>query len=270
MTQISDMVKPSVDLVDLGSCCCRWSSRLARSRCRCTGRRRSCSFRVPAASSSSWRAARARCAGTGSRPASACTSRRSGQDFLRSHAANRPGAVNACDSPVVGASTIPQDPQADAHTAATVPIHRHDMATVPARTGLDSAGRGLFHVACAITLRRIYVFFALKIGDRFPHLLGTTSHTSRFRRDVRGRTACRTIHADRPPRTELTDRILIFGERHLRTVLPGTAPITTGGQIEGLRLQPPRPDQPAPDLDRRRIRRRPVLGGLINEYERAD
>jgi hypothetical protein len=26
---------------------------------------------------------------------------------------------------------------------------------------------------------------------------------------------------------------------------------------------------PAPDLDYRRIRRRPVLGGLINEYERA-
>jgi hypothetical protein len=104
--------------------------------------------------------------------------------------------VNACDSPVVGASTIPQDPQADAHTAATVPIHPHDMATVPARTGLDSAGRGLFHVACAISLRKIYVFFALKIGDGFPHILGTTSHTSRFRRDVRsslnrGRTASR-------------------------------------------------------------------------------
>ena len=28
-------------------------------------------------------------------------------------------------------------------------------------------------------------------------------------------------------RTELTDRILIFGERHLRTVLAGTAPTTT-------------------------------------------
>jgi len=29
-------------------------------------------------------------------------------------------------------------------------------------------------------------------------------------------------------------------------------------------------DLPAPDRDYRRIRRRPVLGGLINEYERAD
>jgi hypothetical protein len=36
-----------------------------------------------------------------------------------------------------------------------------------------------------------------------------------------------------------------------------------------LQLQSPRPDLPAPDLDYRRIRRRPVLGGLISEYERA-
>jgi pimeloyl-ACP methyl ester carboxylesterase len=36
-----------------------------------------------------------------------------------------------------------------------------------------------------------------------------------------------------------------------------------------LQLQPPRPDLPAPNLGYRRIRRRPVLGGLINEYERA-
>ncbi|WP_445183311.1 hypothetical protein ACTXG6_32965 [Pseudonocardia sp. Cha107L01] len=35
------------------------------------------------------------------------------------------------------------------------------------------------------------------------------------------------------------------------------------------RLLPPRPDHPAPDLDQQRIRRRPILGGLINEYERA-
>jgi hypothetical protein len=35
-------------------------------------------------------------------------------------------------------------------------------------------------------------------------------------------------------------------------------------------LRPPRPDHhPAADLSKERIRRRPVLGGLINEYERA-
>jgi putative transposase len=34
-------------------------------------------------------------------------------------------------------------------------------------------------------------------------------------------------------------------------------------------LRPPRPDYPVADLSQQRIKRRPVLGGLINEYERA-
>jgi hypothetical protein len=33
-----------------------------------------------------------------------------------------------------------------------------------------------FHVDCAVTLKRIYVFFALEIGSRYLHILGTTSH----------------------------------------------------------------------------------------------
>ena len=71
-------------------------------------------------------------------------------------------------------------------------------------------------------------------------------------------------------RTELTDRILILGERHLRTVLAQFGAHYNGRRPHrALQLQPPRPDLPAPDLDYRRIRRRPVLGGLINEYERA-
>jgi putative transposase len=71
-------------------------------------------------------------------------------------------------------------------------------------------------------------------------------------------------------RTELTDRILIFGERHLRTVLARySAHYNRRRPHRALQLQPPRPDLAAPDLDCRRIRRRPVLGGLINEYERA-
>ena len=35
-----------------------------------------------------------------------------------------------------------------------------------------------------------------------------------------------------------------------------------------LQLRPPRPDHPVTDLSHERIQRRPVLGGLINEYER--
>jgi putative transposase len=34
-------------------------------------------------------------------------------------------------------------------------------------------------------------------------------------------------------------------------------------------LRPPRPDHPVADLSIGRIKRRPVLGGLINQYERA-
>ena len=33
-----------------------------------------------------------------------------------------------------------------------------------------------FHVDCALTLRRLYVLFALEVGDRYLHELGMTGH----------------------------------------------------------------------------------------------
>ena len=71
-------------------------------------------------------------------------------------------------------------------------------------------------------------------------------------------------------RTEVTDRMLIFGERHLRTVLAGYARHYNGQRPHRNReLRPPRPDHPVADLSQKRIKRRPVLGGLLNEYERC-
>ena len=72
-------------------------------------------------------------------------------------------------------------------------------------------------------------------------------------------------------RTEVTDRMLIFGVRHLRTILAEYETHYNGRRPHRSRqLRPPRPDHPVADLSQERIKRRPVLGGLINEYERAD
>ena len=175
-----------------------------------------------------------------------------------------------------------------------------------------------FHVDCAVTLRRLYVLFALKVGDRYLHVLGVTAHpdgawttqqarnlvmdlgerTAQFRflvRDRAGQFAASfdTVLADAgievvkiPPRcprancfaerlvltvrTELTDRILIFGEQHLRSVLTAyAAHYNTRRPHRALQLRPPRPEGLVPEPVYGRIRRRPILGGLINEYEPA-
>jgi putative transposase len=76
-------------------------------------------------------------------------------------------------------------------------------------------------------------------------------------------------------RRELLDRMLILGEAHLRTILAeyqvhyntarphqGIAQRAPDGEYEGGLLT-------VADLERGRIQRRPVLGGLINEYSRA-
>ena len=71
-------------------------------------------------------------------------------------------------------------------------------------------------------------------------------------------------------RTEITGQMLIFGQRHLRTVLAQYEVHYNGRRPHRSReLRPPRPDHPVADVSQKRIRRRPVLSGLLNEYERA-
>jgi len=64
--------------------------------------------------------------------------------------------------------------------------------------------------------------------------------------------------------------MLIFGERHLRAVLAEYEAHYNGTAAPP---QPPatptRPDHPIAGPSQERIKRQPVLGGLINEYERA-
>ena len=175
-----------------------------------------------------------------------------------------------------------------------------------------------FHVDCALTLRRLYVLFALEVGNRSLHILGVTAHpdgpwatqqarnlvmdlgdhVAGFRFLVRDRAGQFAASFDAvfvdagievvkiPPRcprancfaerlvltvrAELTDRMLIFGERHLRRALAAyAAHYNTRRPHRALRLRPPRPESAVPDPIHGRIRRRPILGGLINEYEPA-
>lgn len=69
-------------------------------------------------------------------------------------------------------------------------------------------------------------------------------------------------------RHEVTDRLLIINERHLRAVLDRyAAHYNHRRPHRALQLAPPRSDRPTAEPGRTSIRRWPVLGGLINEYE---
>ncbi|MCE7000794.1 integrase core domain-containing protein [Saccharothrix sp. S26] len=69
-------------------------------------------------------------------------------------------------------------------------------------------------------------------------------------------------------RREVTDRLPIINEHHLRTVPDRYASHYNHHRPhQALQLAPPRPDRPPVEPSYTSIHRRPVLGGLINEYE---
>jgi putative transposase len=179
-----------------------------------------------------------------------------------------------------------------------------------------------FHVDCAVTLRRLYVFFAIEVGTRHVHVLGVTAHpdgawtvqqarnllmdlderAARFRFLIRDRAGQFTEAFDAvlsgagievvkiPPRSpsanayaerwvrtvraEVTDRMLIAGQRHLRGVLDQyAAHYNQHRPHRALSLRPPGAAEGTPAavtaITTAKIRRHKVLGGLINEYEQA-
>ena len=76
-------------------------------------------------------------------------------------------------------------------------------------------------------------------------------------------------------RRELLDRVLILGEAHLRAVLAEYhLHYNTARPHQGIAQRVPDDEPGAPrttviDVDTQQIRRKPVLGGLINEYTHA-
>jgi putative transposase len=71
----------------------------------------------------------------------------------------------------------------------------------------------------------------------------------------------------RTVRTECTDRLLITGERQLRTVLNQYAEHYNSGRAHrSLGLRAPDDDPNVIPLPAAMVRRRQVLGGLLNEY----
>jgi transposase InsO family protein len=152
-----------------------------------------------------------------------------------------------------------------------------------------------FHVDCAVTLRRLYVFFAIEVGTRYVHVLGVTAHpdgawtvqqarnllmdlgerAGQFRFLIRDRAGQFTGAFDAvfagagievvkiPPRSP---RANAYAERWVRTA-------RTEVTDRMLNLRPPHCDDittaPIIDLATALIRRHEVLGGLIHEYERA-
>ena len=76
-------------------------------------------------------------------------------------------------------------------------------------------------------------------------------------------------------RRELLDRVMILGETHLHAVLTDyQAHYNTARPHQGIAQRVPDDEPDAPrttvtDVDRQQIHRKPVLGGLINEYAHA-
>jgi len=175
-----------------------------------------------------------------------------------------------------------------------------------------------FHIDCAVTLKRLYVFFVMEVATRTVHILAVTAHATGawapqlarnlladidqrsilFTHLVRDRDTKFTkafdaafassgieavkIPAQRPRanayaerfvrtvRSECTDRMIIAGERHARAVLSEyERHYDTGRPHRALKMRAPCDNPNVIPLPARKIKSRPILGGLIHEYRNA-
>jgi len=206
----------------------------------------------------------------------------------------------------VGASTIRRvlkalhiPPAPKRHTDTTSRQFLHAQAGTMLATDF-------FHVDCAVTLRRLYCLFVIEVKSRYVHIPAVTAHpdgpwtTQQIRNllmdlgdhamDFRFLVA--TAPGSSPtPSTQFWPAPVLQQRRSCPGVLartltpkgssspPGPGSPTVLAEYarhyngrrphRGRQLRPPRPDHPVADLSRERIKRQPVLGGLINEYERS-
>jgi putative transposase len=123
-----------------------------------------------------------------------------------------------------------------------------------------------FHVDCVVSLQRLYCLSVMEIGSRYVHILGVNANPD----------GPWTVPQIRNLLMDLGDRAAAFRflvrDRAGQFTEAFDAVLADAG-IEALKIpprSPRRPDHPPADLSQERIQRRPVLGGLISEYERAD